>query len=658
MADKPRELQLYELFLELFDGPELLRVLRWVPQGEDLVQTLPPRTAALKDLAQAAVTEISHRGIADAIFHRLYEVRPNKFLAIAQVAALWGVSPRPAAPQQKNAASASSDEDLSVDNAIRGALERQLEHAQRRQQALRQAALDTKELDEKILELKRKLREGRSFGPGYVLGNDRYVLLRKIGSGGFATVWQAMDEVQKATVAVKVLHSEMASDSRGRERFYRGARAMQRLQHPNIVRVLESDEQGPIPFFVMEYIDGLNLRQFVEARRPDVSEVIKLVVPVGEALAEAHALRMVHRDVKPANIIIDKLGQPRLTDFDLVRAADTTGGTRGGGLGTIVYAAPELLKAAEDADPRADVYGLGMTTMFAIHGRELPYDIVREEDSFLAQLRCPPEVKDVLRRAIAWKRSERYPDVRRFCADLREAWQRSLRPLPLSTSSRSGSGKTETHLSTHPENGSEAKQKRATGSSRSELIVLALLAALTITFAIFYVSRTPGSDAPVAAPESPTRPDNKIDPLAPQRVSQKDLPKAEQQRVETTSYDTTDEDTAGTSTTGSSSTSSDDSTTTIPPADPSPKPSAKSRRRTLAELARFIKRECGAEVGAESETVTATMTVDETGTIASVTLEDSHLDTLLGACFSRRAIGVPLKDAADKGSTLNLKIEW
>jgi eukaryotic-like serine/threonine-protein kinase len=145
-------------------------------------------------------------------------------------------------------------------------------------------------------------------------------------------------------------------------------------------------------------------------------------VRVGEALSLAHAKGIVHRDVKPANILLDEHGAPKLTDFDLVAVADTTGGTRtGAALGTLLYAAPESLDRPQDADARADVYGLGMTAVFCLSGAELPKAILREPEPVLGGLPCSKAVRGVLRKAIAWERDERFGDVAELCAALDEA---------------------------------------------------------------------------------------------------------------------------------------------------------------------------------------------------------------------------------------------
>jgi len=275
-------------------------------------------------------------------------------------------------------------------------------------------------VDHEILSLRRQLREGGQLRAGDRLGNDRYLLLEAIGRGGFGNIWKAHDQATQAIVAIKVLHASMAGDVERRERFFRGARRMAELQHPAVVRVLEQHgEDGGFHYFVMEYVAGGNLRQAVLQGAITPDKIVPIILRVGEALALGHTKGLIHRDVKPANILLDEQGRPLLTDFDLVGAADTTGGTRTGAMGTLVYAAPECLDRPQDADARADVYGLGMTALFGFHGADLPFhQIMRSPESFLDQLPCPAPIKRVLRRATSLERGERYKDAGEFITEL------------------------------------------------------------------------------------------------------------------------------------------------------------------------------------------------------------------------------------------------
>jgi formylglycine-generating enzyme required for sulfatase activity len=307
-------------------------------------------------------------------------------------------------------------------NAEVQALSEQLERARQRKQSLRDAGIGTDDVDREILELRRKLRGGGQLRAGDALGDGRYLLVKQVGRGGFSVVWEAFDRAEQRRVAIKVLHQHLASDPQRRERFFRGARMMLDLKHPAVVRVLDPrEEDESFCYFVMELVPGGNLREAVLAQRVKRDSVLPLILQVGKALAEAHRKQLVHRDIKPANILLDEQGNAKLTDFDLVGAHDTTGGTRTGALGTVVYAAPECLDRPQDATARADVFGLGMTTIFCLAGHDLSMDTLVDRAGALAQLDCPESVRKVLERAVEWKQERRFADAAEMVDALRGA---------------------------------------------------------------------------------------------------------------------------------------------------------------------------------------------------------------------------------------------
>ncbi|WP_437985365.1 protein kinase domain-containing protein [Sorangium sp. So ce117] len=345
------------------------------------------------------------RGIRAAVEEAAASARPE--------AALTGTTALPGAPGVSL---------READETIR-AVDKQIAAAQKRRVRLRAAGASTEEVDREIVDLRRKRREGGQLHVGEELSDGRYLLLERIGRGGFATVWRALDAGRgDLPVAIKVLHPNLAGDEGRRERFFRGARAMAELDHPGVVRILDpKGEDSGWHYFVMELVHGEDVQSAVVGKRLPAERVIPMLLSAGEAISFAHGRGLVHRDVKPANILLDGEGLPRITDFDLVWARDTTGGTRSGALGTFLYAAPELMHRPQDADARADVYGLGMTAVFCLHGGELPPIMMRYPGRVLERLPCSDAVRKVLERAIEFEASERFPDVAAFCEALRDA---------------------------------------------------------------------------------------------------------------------------------------------------------------------------------------------------------------------------------------------
>ncbi len=249
-------------------------------------------------------------------------------------------------------------------------LSRRLKGLFRRRKELTITGDDTRVVESEILDVRRMLRKGPQLHPGEFLGDGRYEIVEPIGAGGFATVWKAWDAEAEGLVALKVLHGHHGADRSRRERFFRGARKMAELHHPHIVRVLESRlEDDGWHFFVMEYVAGGNFEQAVLGGSLSVGRRLAVLLQVGEALELAHRRRAVHRDVKPSNILLDVDGSAKLTDFDLVRAEDTTGLTATRAMmGTVQFAAPEALESAKEVGPAADIYSLGATAVFAFLG--------------------------------------------------------------------------------------------------------------------------------------------------------------------------------------------------------------------------------------------------------------------------------------------------
>ena len=251
-------------------------------------------------------------------------------------------------------------------------LEARRDQLQYERTRLEAAGQDTSATNKELLKVKRLLRSSPALEEADTLCGQ-YILEREIGRGGFATVWRAYDKAVQKYVAIKILDGRFAKDRRPSERFFRGARVMARLSHPNLVQVLQAEglHEGH-KFFVMELLEG---ETFENHSEPDPGPAMKCPMlrnKLAGVLGLCHHKGLIHRDIKPANVLLTKEGVPKLTDFDLVRAADTTGGTRTGALGTVVYAAPEALQDASRVGPTVDVYSLGMIVIVGLRKGSLP----------------------------------------------------------------------------------------------------------------------------------------------------------------------------------------------------------------------------------------------------------------------------------------------
>lgn len=280
---------------------------------------------------------------------------------------------------------------------------------------------DSAELDQQMVALKRQLRQVPQLQCGEIL-NDRYELLEVIGKGGFARVWQVFDHREGRLVAAKILHSEASDEPRRIERFVRGALQMKNLRHTHIVRVLDGpSEHLGFRYFIMDYYAGGDLSAAVAEGKITQKNALIALLDIDSALTYSHQRKIIHRDVKPENILLDRHGQAFLSDFDLAWVADTTGGTRTGFLGSYVYVPLEQAEDAKSVDERADVYALGMTVIFVLHGKPLPHRVVRQRALFIDSLHCSEAAKQLLRHATADDAEDRPQTVAAFCGALTAA---------------------------------------------------------------------------------------------------------------------------------------------------------------------------------------------------------------------------------------------
>ena len=268
----------------------------------------------------------------------------------------------------------------------------------------------------------------------------RYRILRLIGEGAMGAVYEAEQNRPRRTVALKVVKFALAAPELLR-RFAQESEALGRLQHANIARVYEADtaqtDLGPQPYFVMEFIPGVSLLEYAKQQGLSIRQRLDLMIKICEAADYAHRCGVIHRDLKPGNILVDQSGQPKILDFGVARVTDSdanvTRQTRLGELvGTLAYMSPEQLLADPLLlDARSDVYSLGVVLFELLAGRR-PYDvdrqwtdaarIIREEEPIrlsAANRAFAGDLETVVEKALEKDKARRYASAAELAADLR-----------------------------------------------------------------------------------------------------------------------------------------------------------------------------------------------------------------------------------------------
>jgi serine/threonine-protein kinase len=356
------------------------------------------------------------------------------------------------------------------------------------------------------------------------LAEGRYRVEDVLGRGGMASVYRARDVELERPVAVKVLAEHLADRPDFHDRFLREARLAAQLSHPNIVQVFDVGEEDGKPFIVMECVEGSTLAdELKEHGRLEPEEVVDLALQICGGLEHAHATGLVHRDIKPQNLLLRPDGAVKIADFGIARAAETTRLTQiGSVLGTAAYLAPEQA-LGEEVTASADVYSLGCVLYELLTGRTpyifqtLPELAVKHREEAIEPLReLRPEIPERLEAAIMHALA-RNPDYRpesaaAFAEELAAASpDPPTRPLPIST----GTAATEvlasapTETATRPLGSPGPPQSRGRRAPRFRwdrrlllaLVVLAVAAAVVIGIAVGTSdSGSGGSQAPSPAP--------------------------------------------------------------------------------------------------------------------------------------------------------------
>jgi len=259
---------------------------------------------------------------------------------------------------------------------------------------------------------------------------SHYKILEKLGQGGMGVVYKAEDTKLKRIVALKFLPPELTRDADAKARFNREAQAAAALNHPNICMIYEVGEHDGQSFIAMELVEGESLKERIERGPLPIDDAVTFAVQVGEGLGEAHEKGIVHRDIKPGNIMLTSRGQAKILDFGLARLgthtrltkADTT-------LGTVAYMSPEQA-SGKDVDRRTDIWSLGVVLYEMITGQRpfageyeaaVVHSILNDEPEPVTARRSnvPMELERIVGKALAKNPSERYPHVEDMLVDLR-----------------------------------------------------------------------------------------------------------------------------------------------------------------------------------------------------------------------------------------------
>jgi hypothetical protein len=263
--------------------------------------------------------------------------------------------------------------------------------------------------------------------PGRVLGG-RYRLEREIARGGMGTVWEADDPLLARHIAVKTLDTAIGMDENIRARFRREAVTAAAVTHPNIVATYDTGEDDGVAYIVMELVHGITLRQLIDRDGAvPVGDAAAITYQVADALSVAHARGLVHRDVKPGNVLVQPDGRVKVTDFGIAKAADSGGEelTRTGMVvGTARYLAPEQVDG-RDVDERVDIYSLGLVLYEMLCGKA-PFEADTDIATAVARLTTPPRsirlecpavppaLEHVIDRALTKDPADRWPSALSF----------------------------------------------------------------------------------------------------------------------------------------------------------------------------------------------------------------------------------------------------
>ena len=260
--------------------------------------------------------------------------------------------------------------------------------------------------------------------------NDRYEVIKSIGEGGMANVYLGYDTILDRNVAIKVLRGDLSNDEKFVRRFQREALSASSLAHPNIVEMYDVGEDDGLYYIVMEFIDGVTLKQLLKKRGTlTLSETIDIMLQLTDGMAHAHDSYIIHRDLKPQNIMIKDDGQIKITDFGIAMALNSTQLTQTNSvMGSVHYLPPEQA-SGKGATVKSDIYSMGIIFYELLTGKlpfkgenavEIalkqmrdPFPSIREEDDEI-----PQSIENIILKATAKNPKNRYEDSRSMHEDL------------------------------------------------------------------------------------------------------------------------------------------------------------------------------------------------------------------------------------------------
>ena len=263
--------------------------------------------------------------------------------------------------------------------------------------------------------------------------DNRYEMVSVLGIGGMAVVYKAFDHKLKRHVAIKVLRDDVSMDAQSRRQFRTEYQAVGMLSHPNIRAVYDVVSSGDTEYIVMEYVDGINLKQYLKKKGAlSWKEVLHFSTQIAKALSHAHSKGIIHMDIKPQNVILPKDGTVKIADFGIALLEESMDNNEGAeeAIGSIHYISPEQARG-ETVDARTDIYSLGVVMYEMLTGR-IPFDgdsvaevavkhftVTPDAPSFINP-EIPPELEDITIRAMQPNPADRYPSAEEMLADLED----------------------------------------------------------------------------------------------------------------------------------------------------------------------------------------------------------------------------------------------